>query len=126
MKPLYPIFGNFLRVAQLMSKTPKDDHSPFKPLLKDTYGDASPPEIAVCMMQQQPMVIVNSARILTDIYVSKNKYFDKDPISRLIFGSIFGESIVLAASDELWAKKRKILSSAFYKDKLIKMTEVIR
>jgi hypothetical protein len=72
------------------------------------------------------MVILNSARVLTDVYVTKNKYFDKDPISRLLFGSIFGEGIVLAASDDLWSRKRKVLSQAFYKDKLIKMTEIIR
>jgi hypothetical protein len=66
--------------------------------------------MAIFMMQQQPMVILNSARMLTDVYVTKNKFFDKDPISRILFGSIFGESIVLAASDELWSKKRKVLS----------------
>ena len=127
VRPLYPIFGNFLKVSHLMSRNPKLDHSPFRPMLEDTYGkNKTFPEIVVCMMQQQPMVVINSARMLTDVYVTKNKYFDKDPISRVLFGSIFGESIVLAASDELWSKKRKVLSQAFYKDKLIKMTEVIR
>ena len=71
-------------------------------------------------------MVLNSAQGLTELYVTKNKFFDKDPISKLLFGSLFGDSIVLALSDETWSKKRKVLSSAFYKEKLIKMTEVIR
>ena len=72
------------------------------------------------------MLVFNTAKHLTDVYVNKNKLFDKDPLSRIQFGSLFGDSIVLAASDEIWSKKRKILSSAFYKEKLIRMTEVIK
>lgn len=109
--PMYPIFGNFLKVSELMCREPKMDHTPFRPMLEDTFGTGKNiPEMAIFMMQQQPMVILNSARMLTDVYVTKNKFFDKDPISRILFGSIFGESIVLAASDELWSKKRKVLS----------------
>jgi|LauGreDrversion4_2_1035121.scaffolds.fasta_scaffold1033780_1 cytochrome P450 len=63
---------------------------------------------------------------MTDVYLSKNKLFDKDPMSKILFHSLFGESIVLASGDELWSRKRKVLSSAFYKEKLIKMTEQIR
>ena len=60
---------------------------------------------------------------MTDVYLTKNKYFDKDPVSQILFSSLFGESIVLAEGNDLWSRKRKVLSSAFYKDKLIKMTE---
>ena len=35
-------------------------------------------------------------------------------------------SLVFARSDEMWAKKRKALSAAFYKDKLGKMTNIIK
>jgi hypothetical protein len=31
----------------------------------------------------------------------------------------------LSKGDEAWAKKRKILSSAFYKEKMIKMLDTI-
>ena len=63
---------------------------------------------------------------MTDVYLTKNKYFDKDPVSQILFSSLLGESIVLAEGNDLWSRKRKVLSSAFYKDKLIKMTEQIR
>jgi cytochrome P450 len=126
IKPFYPVIGNFLRLCEIMNKRGAIDYTPFVPMLKDTFGDANPPDVVVLMAQSQPMVVLNHPACLTDIYVTKNKYFDKDPLGRIIFGSFIGESIVLAASDEKWAKKRKVLSSAFFKDKLLRMTEEIR
>jgi cytochrome P450 len=72
------------------------------------------------------MIVLNTAEALTDIYITKNKFFDKDPMARISLGTLFGDSIILASSNEEWAKKRKILSSAFYKDKLVRMTDTIR
>lgn len=37
-----------------------------------------------------------------------------------------GDSILFQESSELWAKKRKSLSVAFYKEKLMKMLEVVK
>ena len=36
-----------------------------------------------------------------------------------------GESIVFIQSNELWSKKRKKLSHAFYKEKIVKMLNII-
>jgi hypothetical protein len=48
---VYPVFGNFLKVADVMSLTPKLDHSPFKPILEDTYGKGKKfPEVVIFMM----------------------------------------------------------------------------
>jgi cytochrome P450 len=125
--PMLPIIGNFFKVCQVMQTEPTPDFVPFMPILEENYGKGGDfPEVCCFMMQSQPLIVLNSAQALTDVYVTKNKFFDKDPMSRITFGSLFGDSIVLAASDELWSKKRKVLSSAFYKDKLIKMTETIR
>lgn len=33
--------------------------------------------------------------------------------------------MIIALTDEVWSKKRKILSSAFYKDKLVRMADTI-
>ena len=37
-----------------------------------------------------------------------------------------GESILQAASSEDWAKKRKVLAVAFYKEKMIKMVDIVK
>jgi cytochrome P450 len=39
---------------------------------------------------------------------------------------VVGDSILLMRSNELWLAKRKSLSTAFYKDKLGKMMDIIR
>ncbi len=57
--------------------------------------------------------------------MTKNKFWDKDAFSLIQYGHLFGESIVIALTDEVWSKKRKVLSSAFYKDKLVRMTDTI-
>lgn len=37
-----------------------------------------------------------------------------------------GESILLSESNRQWSSKRKVLSTAFYKDKLLKMIELVK
>ena len=38
---------------------------------------------------------------------------------------LLGDSIVFSPSDETWSTRRKHLSAAFYKDKLIKMIDIV-
>lgn len=118
--------GNFLRLIKLMQEVPRQEYVPFGPMIKQDFGTERSPDIIVAMMMQQPTLILNSSKFLTELYVTKNRFFEKDPFSAIQFGSLFGKSIVLSPSDEMWAKKRKVLGSAFYKDKLLKMVGVIR
>jgi cytochrome P450 len=37
-----------------------------------------------------------------------------------------GESILLSTSSDIWMKKRKVLSAAFYKEKLVQMCEIVK
>jgi uncharacterized protein YlzI (FlbEa/FlbD family) len=43
----------------------------------------NPPDIVVGMMQGQPLIVINSAEALTDLYVTKNKFFDKDAMGKM-------------------------------------------
>jgi cytochrome P450 len=96
-------------------------------MLEESFGkNFNPPDVVVAMMQSQPVILINSAEPLTDLYVTKNKFFDKDHLTKIQFSPLFGDSILLSSSNEKWSKKRKVLSSAFYKDKLVRMTENIR
>ena len=60
------------------------------------------------------------------MYINKAKFFEKDPMSRIIFKEFIGDSLVMIDGDQEWSQKRKVMSAAFYKDKLVKMTEVVR
>jgi cytochrome P450 len=64
--------------------------------------------------------------MLNELYVTKNKYFDKHPRIGKMYYPFMGDSILFARNNELWAKKRKVMSTAFYKDKLIKYFEIVR
>ncbi len=53
-------------------------------MLEESFGkNVNPPDIVVAMMQGQPIIVINSAEPLTDLYVTKNKFFDKDPLTKI-------------------------------------------
>ena len=60
------------------------------------------------------------------MFVEKNKYFDKHESSHKLFYRLLGDGILIAPSNENWSRRRKSLTSAFYKDKLLKMVEVMK
>lgn len=89
------------------------------------YGDKTPGAFGFVFWKEVTLVI-SDPEILEVLYVKKNKYFDKHPRVYNLFKPILGESILLAKSNESWSKKRKSLSTAFYKDKLGKMMKIIK
>ena len=72
-----------------------------------------------------PNLFIADASLLDDLYVKKNKYFDKEVKMKNLLNEIIGDSIVFAPSNEVWSNKRKRLSQAFYKDKMIKMLQIV-
>ena len=55
-----------------------------------------------------------------------NKFFDKAFVTRGVFHQLTGDSILFEDSSEFWNNKRKKMSVAFYKDKLIKMVDIVK
>lgn len=54
-----------------------------------------------------------------------NKYLDKHDKPRRVFQNFFDDSILFDKSNERWAKKRKHLLVAFYKEKMTPMLKMI-
>ena len=77
-------------------------------------------------LSYQPMLFFRDPLLLEDLYVKQNKYFDKSHVTRGVFHMLMGDSILLEDSSEFWNNKRKKMSVAFYKDKLIKMVDIIK
>jgi cytochrome P450 len=71
------------------------------------------------------MLLINKPGPLQELYVSKNTYVDKEEFVKLQFGPFLGESSLLIKGSEEQARKRKLIGSSFYKDKLLKMVELI-
>jgi hypothetical protein len=46
--------------------------------------------------------IVNRPEPAEDLFLKKNKYFDKHPRTAKFFSRVFGDSILFAKSDLLW------------------------
>jgi len=82
------------------------------------FGKVLPPLYAL-FGNDKGVLVATDPEIVSDLYIAKNKYFDKTEKMRSIMGNGFiGDSILFSASDEAWAVKRKRLGAAFYKDKL--------
>ena len=71
-------------------------------------------------------MIVNRPEVIEELLVTKNKFYDKHPWSSNIVKIIASDSILFARSDIEWQQKRKVISSALYKDRLRGMIETMK
>ncbi len=71
-------------------------------------------------------MIVNKPDVITDLFLTKNKFFDKHYQSGHLVKSVVGDSILFARSTPVWQHKRKALSQSLYKEKLIAMIKVMK
>ena len=53
-------------------------------------------------------------------------YFEKSELMTRLISPLMGRALILSKSDEEWKIKRKSMSSAFYKNKLRKLIEVVK
>lgn len=71
------------------------------------------------------MINVCDLDMVNELYITKNKYFDKSPKQYNIFNFLVGEALIFLPSNSHWSQRRHTLSSHFYKDKLIKMLHLV-
>ena len=125
---MVPGFGHCIRMGKIaigMIRTGKMT-SPFSAMIADEYeGQEMAPIDTVCF-GLVPTIVVRDVALIEELFVGKNKYFEKHPEIKDKFKLIFGDSILFDESGEMWRKKRKSLSSAFYKEKLLKYFQIIK
>jgi cytochrome P450 len=96
-------------------------------LCRRTMNVEALPPATIFSMFGRPLLLINSAEYLQDIYVNKNQFVDKDYGRGHESEPVLGESIFFASShDPKTHERRKALSGAFFKSKLLPMTKVIR
>jgi hypothetical protein len=78
--------------------------SPINEFLNDTYykNEKTVPEIVGMVLGTKVALTINSPEIAEDIFVAKNKYFDKHPKTADIVSRLVGDSIMFAKSDMKW------------------------
>ena len=94
-------------------------------MMKKDFGINIPP-ILLMFFGSEPQLFITDPYLVEDVYVKCNKYLDKDELIKNIFYPLMGESILLSRSNHLWSSKRKVLATAFYKDKLLKMIDLVK
>ena len=76
------------------------------------------PKVIMDFRNPDGTLIINDPDMVEELYITKNKYFDKNERSKTLMYFLLGDSIILEPSNELCFAKRKHLSAAFYKDKI--------
>ena len=72
-------------------------------------------------------MLIHSADLLQDVYVNKNSAVSKDWRGIWEFWSLMSQSILFQQTDHPnYVDKRKALSGAFFKSKLLGMTKIIK
>lgn len=68
---------------------------------------------------------ITSPDLLNDLYLVKNKHFDKHIDVKRLSEPLLGNSLLFVEKSEMWNMHRKAMSASLYKDKLIKYTGII-
>jgi cytochrome P450 len=80
----------------------------------------------LCFKGPDVALWILDVNVVQELYTTQNKYFNKHPIVRDLTLQLTGRSILFADTDEMWRKRRTALGPAFYKGKLIQMTDLAK
>ena len=114
-KKILPFIGSYADLAKYATKS---KNHPIIDFCQDIFFKDNIPPIVATAFSTNIALIVNRPEAAEEIFLTKNKYFDKHPTTGEIFKRTAGDSIVFARSDLKWQMKRKALSAALYKEKL--------
>jgi cytochrome P450 len=113
-----PFVGDYLGIGNTIKAHP--DKSPLVTYLREKNGPVLDPIVGT-MFGNEPILMISDPQMIQDVLTKHKKTFDKSPRTGIIFKHLLN-SIIFMEGNELWAKKRKSLSGAFFKSKLINMT----
>jgi hypothetical protein len=97
-----PVIGNmltFLKVRRMQnhySKTPLEDYFTY------AFGPGKLPPVFLDMRDPRGILVVTDPKYMEDLYIFKNKFFDKADKERRTYSSWFGDSFFYAVSNEKW------------------------
>ena len=125
MEPFYPVVSDLWKMIGISKRVPHVEYQPFHPMVAQSYGD-NPPKYVGMMNLYNAILCISKPGPLEDMLVTKNKYIDKDGFIKQQFQRFLGESSLMVKNGVEQARKRKLIGSGFYKDKMLKMVEIIK
>ena len=122
-KPVIGHLGNVVRYAKA-AKEGQVRHI-YHWLVDDVYG-SNRPKVVMIQMFHRPQLIITDHKMVRDLYTTKNKLLDKSQVIKAYFHELVGDSLGFGLADHLWKFQRKVLSQAFYKNKLMMMLDIVK
>ena len=99
---------------------------PLQETIFETIGtDTDLPPMVLFFFGSNPVLLVHDEKVTQDCFVKYNKHFTKNGRFKTWMYDLVGDSISFSPSDETWSTKRKHLSAAFYKEKMVKMIDIV-
>ena len=125
---VFPWGFNALKVRKAFEQARKDNLHAFEilPMLKRTLGENMPPAIGIPVFADVVLLILDSSTS-QQIFIDKNKFNSKHVMTRDAFRFYFPRTLLFTATEEPdYAQRRKIVTAAFFKQRLIEMTYIIK
>jgi hypothetical protein len=97
---ILPFIGNMV-TFMLTQKKIKDGENALMETATVCFEGTPPPVYGFAFFKSATIVIADP-NIIEELYVSKNRYFDKHPRVASMFMPCLGDSILLARSNDLW------------------------
>ena len=99
----------------------------FQELIREEFPDNNLPRFYGFYLFGNCIVFLNDPSVLQEVYLTKNRFFSKHPMKSEGAAPFFLNDIVTMATDNPeYMTKRKALSSAFFKNKVLLMTKVVK
>ena len=119
-----PVVGNLLTFMRALKSMDKYSKTPLEHYFSTVFPGKLPP-VFLDMRDPRGLIVVTDPKYVDELYIAKNKFFDKADKERRVYFRWFGKSIFHAKSDKAWQEQRKHLAAAFYKDKMNMMIRII-
>ena len=96
--------GSYLQIMKHLNPSDESRGHPFNEFVNDEYFEEGKkvPDVVGFVLGTTVALMINTPEIVADLFVAKNKYFDKHPYSAKLFSRMFGDSILFAKSDLKW------------------------
>lgn len=110
------------RLLAAKSKYPADSGTIYKEI---AFNGREAPKVFFDFRYPEGVLTVTDPEFMHELYISKNKYFSKHDAHRHRMYPLFGDGILFSPSNADWSIRRKHISAAFYKEKLVEILATI-